>query len=126
MKKNTKDLSLAKTIGKIIAHRRAERNMSQADVAERLGVGYEAISRIERGAIMPTISKLIDLADVFDCPIESLLIKSSNRVTDQGAVLSTMLEGLSESDRAFLLELMEKMANKLKEKATPNKKNKRQ
>jgi hypothetical protein len=53
---------------------------------------------------------------VFNCPIEELLIESSNRATDQGEVLSKMIEGLSETDRAFMLEHIEKMANKLKDK----------
>jgi transcriptional regulator with XRE-family HTH domain len=90
--------------------------MTQEYVAERLGVGYEAVSRIERGAIMPTIGKLVQLAGVFNCPIEELLAESSNRATDQGAVLSKMIQGLSETDRTFMLEHIERMANKLKEK----------
>ncbi len=117
MKKTKEELSLAKTIGRVIAKRRIERGMTQEAVAERLGVGYEAVSRIERGAIMPTIGKLIYLAGVFNCPIEELLAESSNRATDQGAVLSKMIDGLSETDRAFMLEFVEKMTNKLKEKS---------
>ena len=117
MKKTKEELSLAKAIGRVIAKRRAERGMTQEYVAERLGVGYEAVSRIERGAIMPTIGKLVQLAGVFNCPIEELLVESSNRATDQGAVLSKIIEGLSETDRAFMLEIIEKMTNKLKEKS---------
>ena len=122
MSKNSKDLSRAKAIGKIIANLRIEKNLSQADVAERLNVGYEAISRIERGTVVPTISKLIDLAEVLDCPVEALLIKSSNRVMDQGVSLSAMLEGLPEVDRRFMLEIIEQMAAKLKEKNAHGKK----
>ena len=117
MKRTKEELALAKAIGRVVAKRRTEKGMTQEDVAERLGVGYEAVSRIERGAIMPTIGKLVQLAGVFSCPIEELLVESSNRATDQGAVLSKMIEGLSETDRAFMLEIIEKMANKLKEKS---------
>jgi transcriptional regulator with XRE-family HTH domain len=116
MKKTKEELSLTKAIGRVIAKRRTERSMTQEYVAERLGVGYEAVSRIERGAIMPTIGKLIQLAGVFNCPIEELLVESSNRATDQGAGLSKMIDGLSETDRTFMLEIIEKMVNKLKEK----------
>ncbi len=116
MKKTKEELSLTKAIGRVIAKRRTERSMTQEYVAERMGVGYEAVSRIERGAIMPTIGKLIQLAGVFNCPIEDLLVESSNRATDQGAVLSRMIDGLSETDRTFMLEIIEKMVNKLKEK----------
>ena len=116
MKRTKEELALAKAIGRVVAKRRTARNMTQEYVAECLGVGYEAVSRIERGAIMPTIGKLVQLAGVFNCPIEELLVESSNRATDQGAVLSKMIEGLSETDRAFMLEYIEKIANKLKEK----------
>ena len=116
MKRIKDELALAKAIGRVVAKRRTERGMTQEYVAECLGVGYEAISRIERGAIMPTIGKLVQLAGVFNCPIDELLVESSNRATDQGAVLSKMIEGLSETDRAFMLEHIERMANKLKEK----------
>ena len=117
MKRTKEELALAKAIGRVVAKRRTERGMTQEYVAERLGVGYEAVSRIERGAIMPTIGKLVQLAGVFSCPIEELLVESSNRATDQGTVLSKMIEGLSETDRAFMLEIIEKMVNKLKEKS---------
>ncbi len=123
MKKIKEELSLTKAIGRVIAKRRTERGMTQEYVAERLGVGYEAVSRIERGAIMPTIGKLIQLAGVFNCPIEDLLVESSNRATDQGEVLSKMIEGLSETDRAFMLEIIEVMVNKLKEKTPVTPKN---
>ncbi len=110
-------LLLAESIGKVIATRRRERGMTQEYVAECLGVGCQAVSRIERGAIMPTIRRLIQLAGVFDCPVEELVVDASNRTTDQGAVLSRMIEGLTEADRAFLLGVIEQIAGKLKEKS---------
>jgi transcriptional regulator with XRE-family HTH domain len=33
----------------MIAKHRSERNLTQEEVAERLGIGSEAISRLERG-----------------------------------------------------------------------------
>ncbi len=116
MKKTKDELSLAKSIGKVIAKRRVESGMTQEYVAERLGVGYEAVSRMERGTIMPTVGKLVQLAGVFDCPIEELLVEASNRASDQSMVISKMIEGLPETDRAFMLALVEQVAGKLKEK----------
>ncbi len=116
MKKTKDELSLAKSIGKVIAKRRVESGMTQEYVAERLGVGYEAVSRMERGTIMPTVGKLVQLAGVFDCPIEELLVEASNRASDQSVVISKMIEGLPETDRAFLLALVEQVAGKLREK----------
>lgn len=118
MKKTKDELSLAKSIGRVIAKRRVDNGMTQEYVAERLGVGYEAVSRMERGTIMPTVAKLVQLAGVFDCPIEELLVEASNRTTDQSVVISKMIEGLPETDRAFMLTLVEQIVNKLKEKSS--------
>jgi len=118
MKKTKEELLLAKSIGRIIAKRRVDNEMTQEYVAERLGVGYEAVSRMERGAIMPTVGKLVQLAGVFDCPVEELLVEASNRASDQSVVISKMIEGLPETDRAFMLTLIEQVASKLKEKSS--------
>lgn len=117
MKKTKEELSLARSIGRVIAKRRVDNGMTQEYVAERLGVGYEAVSRMERGTIMPTVAKLVQLAGVFDCPIEELLVEASNRTTDQSVVISKMIEGLPETDRAFMLTLVEQIVSKLKEKS---------
>lgn len=116
MKKTKEELLLAKSIGRIIAKRRIDNGMTQEYVAERMGVGYEAVSRMERGTIMPTVGKLVQLAGVFDCPVEELLVEASNRASDQSVVISKMIEGLPEADRAFMLTLIEQVASKLKEK----------
>jgi transcriptional regulator with XRE-family HTH domain len=119
MKKTKDELALAKTIGKVIAKRRTDRGLTQEYVAECLGVGYEAVSRMERGTIMPTVAKLVQLAEVFDCPIEELLKETSSRATDQATVISKMIAGLPEADRGFMLEMVAQLANKLKEKSLP-------
>ena len=64
---------LAVAIGKIIAKRRQAKNLTQEQIAEILGIGSEAVSRIERGAVMPTIPRLIELADLFQCNVSDLL-----------------------------------------------------
>lgn len=44
---------IALALGASIAKMRAQNNLTQEQVAEKLGVGNEVISRIERGAVMP-------------------------------------------------------------------------
>ena len=60
-------------VGKIIARKRKERNMTQLALADRLGVSFQAVSNWERGNSMPDISKLPELAELFECSIEELL-----------------------------------------------------
>lgn len=113
MKKSDQDRDLAKKIGQIIAKIRNARGITQEEVAERLGVGYEAVSRLERGVTLPTIARLIGLAEVLSCPIDSLLIDSSNRIGDQAEKMARLLSGLSEDDRRLVLGMVEKLSQRL-------------
>lgn len=63
----------AKTIGELIASLRRERQMSQNDLAEKLGVTNKAISRWETGRGYPDIEMLPKLAKEFGISIQELL-----------------------------------------------------
>ena len=114
MKVNEK--TLAKGIGRAISKRRIASGLTQEDVAERLGVGNEAISRMERGSVIPTILRLVELADIFDCPIGELLFETSNRPEDQAQVVTKMLEKLTVNDRAIILDILEKLTDRMRRK----------
>ena len=64
---------LAERIGQVIAIRRAACNLTQEEVAERLGVGLAAVSRLERGLIMPTVGRLVELAEILQCTATDLM-----------------------------------------------------
>ena len=106
--------ALAKVVGHAIAKRRLACGLTQEEVAERLCVGNEAVSRMERGTVMPTVARLVELAEIFNCPAGDLLIESSNRAEDQGRLMVNLIEALSEKDRAFALEIVERLSVHLK------------
>ncbi|MEN4946448.1 helix-turn-helix transcriptional regulator [Pseudomonas proteolytica] len=103
-------------IGRMIAKHRTERNLTQEEVAERMGIGSEAISRLERGLVELSVAKLMQLADIFDCRMDELLTKSSSRPNDQSQMITSLLSGLKESDRAFILATVEQLAAHLANK----------
>ncbi|NLN47425.1 MAG: helix-turn-helix transcriptional regulator [Clostridiaceae bacterium] len=59
--------------GKAIAELRKQKNMTQMELADRMGVSYQAVSNWERGNSMPDISKLEDLSRALDVTIDQLL-----------------------------------------------------
>ena len=61
------------TIGQIIKSLRQKKDMTQMNLADELGVSYQAVSNWERGNSMPDISKLKELAGVLGCTIDELL-----------------------------------------------------
>ena len=105
------DLSrLAGMVGRAIARYRIAADLTQEQVAERLGIGNEAVSRIERGLVMPNVARLMQLADVFDCDIADLLTEMSGRSSDQAVHLAHLLTKVPSKDREMIVEIVERLA----------------
>lgn len=62
-----------RSIGKKIAALRKAKDMTQVELADLLGISYQAVSNWERGDTMPDIAKLGDLSKIFDISIDALL-----------------------------------------------------
>jgi transcriptional regulator with XRE-family HTH domain len=105
-----------RTIGRTLAHRRDVRGLTQEQVAEILQIGTEAVSRMERGITMPTVQRLVELAEIYQCGIDELLIASSTRTSDQAELISQVLQTLPEADRAMVVEVVQKIAERLKDR----------
>ncbi|MCW3662980.1 helix-turn-helix domain-containing protein [Burkholderia cenocepacia] len=110
-KSGTEDLAVA--VGKAIAKQRIASGLTQEDVAEQLGIGLEAVSRMERGVVIPTVVRLFELADIFACDAADLLTDASSRSSDQASHLNRLLSRLSTSDRTLLLEVFERLSTRL-------------
>lgn len=106
--------ALGASIGNAIAKRRKLCGMTQDEVAERLQIGVEAMSRLERGVVIPSIQRIFELAEVFGCSAAELVTEASPRGIDQGIRLSRMLETLSTEDQELVTGLLEKLATRLK------------
>lgn len=104
---------LAKSVGKAISHKRTQAGFTQEQVAEHLNIGMEAVSRMERGIVVPTVVRLAELAQLFDCELADFLRETSNRPTEQGIVLSQQLARLDDADRTLLLETVERLVERL-------------
>ncbi len=54
---------------------RAERNWSQADLAEKLEVSRQSVNAIETGKYDPSLPLAFRIADLFELPIEAIFQK---------------------------------------------------
>ncbi|MDA0571732.1 MULTISPECIES: helix-turn-helix domain-containing protein [Burkholderia] len=113
-KSKTEDLGAV--VGRAIAKQRVVAEMTQEQVAERLGIGLEAVSRMERGVVIPTVVRLFELADIFCCDAADLLTEASTRSSDQASHLDRLLSHLSVSDRSMLLDVFERLSSRLTRK----------
>ena len=71
-------------IGKRIAELRKKKDMTQFELADRMGISYQAVSNWERGNSMPDISKLPELAEIFGVTVDEIL-GGSNPVVEKVA-----------------------------------------
>ncbi|AJZ58540.1 helix-turn-helix family protein [Paraburkholderia fungorum] len=111
---------LSKSVGKAIANRRVLANLTQEQVAEKLGIGQEAISRMERGVASPTVTRLAELADIYKCDLSQLLTEASDREDDQAKIISAIIGRLPSNDRLLLIEWLKVFADRLLSVSRPN------
>jgi putative transcriptional regulator len=55
---------------------RAERNWSQADLADRLDVSRQSVNAIETGKYDPSLPLAFRIARLFDQPIEAIFLEN--------------------------------------------------
>ncbi len=63
-------------IGKRILNLRKQNNMTQMELADKIGISYQAVSSWERGNSMPDIAKIPELAALFHISIDELIGES--------------------------------------------------
>ena len=60
-------------IGRFIAERRKKANLTQMQLADKLGITDKAISKWERGITMPDTSIMLELCELLDISVNELL-----------------------------------------------------
>ncbi|HKS77040.1 MAG TPA: helix-turn-helix transcriptional regulator [Terriglobales bacterium] len=100
-------------LGKAIARERAALGLTQEELAQAIGVQQETISRFERGAVLPPLQRLIQLADVFDIPLDNLVRGTTNRASDDGLEITNILKKLNPESREFVRRWVMEMCEQL-------------
>lgn len=70
---------LAKSLGDAARAARQKAGLTQADVAERIGVATEVYGRLERGLLMPSVPTLRRICLALHLPADSLLALGSGQ-----------------------------------------------
>lgn len=107
-------------IGQTIAGLRREHNMTQMQLADEMGVSFQAVSNWERGQSMPDISKLPELAGLFGTTIDALLgreaplvVKAAEDKLDE--LPSLTVEEVTEAAPILPPRQMDKLTDRLME-----------
>ncbi len=105
---------LAQLLGQRIAQLRKSRQWTQAQLAERLQVEPETISRFERGASVPSLHTLESLASVLRVGIGDLHAHSSTAPDAQAMRISAWLSEQEPTDRAFVTGIVQQLCERLR------------
>ena len=91
-------------IGKFIADCRKKANLTQMQLAEKLGITDKAVSKWERGVAMPDTSIMLELCDILSISVNELLsgekinMENDNQKTEQ--LLLDMAKELEKKNKA--------------------------
>ena len=109
------DKQTSKTLGQKIYEARAQKNISQTELAEALDVSRQSISKWETDAALPEIDKLIALSRYFGVPIGALL-GLEDELTDEppedGELTETQLKMVQEIVDRYLAAQPKPMSKK--------------
>ena len=68
-------------IGKFIAECRKKENLTQMQLAEKLGITDRAISKWENGNSTPDLEKIVKLAEIFNVSLDELIKNEEKETT---------------------------------------------
>ncbi|MDL2260529.1 helix-turn-helix domain-containing protein [Deltaproteobacteria bacterium OttesenSCG-928-K17] len=109
-------VKLAKIVGQAVAQQRKRKDFTQAAVAEHLRVEVETISRMETGTIAPTLKRLEQLGELFDCPVSSFFGQATISLSEQAEAIANLLSPLSKEERQLVLKFFEDITALLKKR----------
>lgn len=88
-------------IGKFIAERRKEQNLTQMQLAEKLGVTDRAVSKWERGKAMPDSSIMLELCALLKITVNELLSGENINMENYNEELEkNLLEAVKQKEQA--------------------------
>ena len=101
-----------KSIGIRVKKLRLEKKMTQAQLAERIGVGTTHISHIETGNTIPSLDALVSIINALECSADELLC---NEIAKDRPILNSWLTELVEDCSDLEIKLISDMVISMKE-----------
>jgi transcriptional regulator with XRE-family HTH domain len=114
MKRKHSSHKLAATrLGEELAKLRRKKGLTQAQLAEMVNLEPISVSRIETGAVLPSIVRLHDLAAALGVSMARLLGVTDVSAASHARELAALLDPLDPNDRSLLLGIVRQVAARL-------------
>lgn len=101
------EATLNKIIGVGIKRRREVTGYTQQMIAERLELGTAAYARHEQGTAEASITRLADMAGIFDCGLDEFILDANTCIEDQAQGILLALEDVSVYDHENVIQVIE-------------------
>lgn len=95
-----------KSVGATIAKLRKKHGLTQAALAERLGVTDKAVSRWENGQGYPDVSLFPVLADLFGVSIDYLMMGEKRGIVIAGSLIADVVKNITEYPKQGMMTYM--------------------
>jgi len=105
--------NLAARLGRNIAEKRKALGLTQAQIAERLEVDTETVSRFERGVSLPSLPTLERVALTLGTSIADLLDEFPGTAYPAAQRIAASMAGLKKADQMLVAELVEGLSKRL-------------
>jgi len=103
-------------VGAYITILRKSKKMTQGELAEILGISHQAVSNWERGAALPDITLLLELADALGTTVDNLLsasrddFKGFDEILNNIEIIPAKAEPQNINEEEMLKELEENLS----------------
>jgi transcriptional regulator with XRE-family HTH domain len=97
---------MALVVGENIARRRRFLGLTQVQLAERLNIGQDALSRMEKGTISPKIARLRDFAAALRCGPADFFRETGSDAEESAAALAELIGPLPPHARDAVLRIV--------------------
>ena len=95
------------TLGENIYKFRAQKNMSQGDLADALDVSRQSVSKWENGAAVPELDKLMKMCDLFGISLDELVGRATPSAAQEPQETAPVQNhGITSSDLVSILLLL--------------------
>ena len=98
---------LASIVGQAIVAQRKRKGLTQSELAERLGMGPDSLSRIEKGVVAPRFPRLEAIARALDCPVADLFRMQNDPLRVKFESLADLMRPMPPPMQDEVLRLLE-------------------
>ena len=82
-------------LGNYIKDLRKTKGLTQVELADKLKISFQAVSKWETGNTLPDTSILLDLSEILDTSVDKLLLAGKTQGRNKGIKISQIIDGFN-------------------------------